>query len=236
MKRLLMGLAFLLCTVSVRAAEPPVCIEKGTVMETGCFDAEGAIAGYERITVASTDKTPEGWTKVTCRAVALDKDRKPLMDGENNKGVPELDYVYLIRKDVMVRLMPFDLASFGIDGDGVRMTVSGNEYTVPIDPVAGTVLPDVAMKFSIHIGEGHIPVKFKVVDRTVSGKEKIMTRAGEFEAFKITEKVTVSVFIVSDSYLTEAWYVPGIGLVRENRCTRRGKLESYSELLSVRRP
>ncbi len=237
MRRLLLVFTFVLCAVAAVAAEPPVCTEKGTVLELRLYNAKGEAMGYERTTVMAVDRTPEGWTRVTCRSAALDSNRKPVVLDEEKGTALEMDQHYLIRDKDMVRYMPFDLSAFGADFEGVNVTVSGDDYTLPIEPVAGSELPDIAMNFKINAGEGmmNINLKFKVTDRKVSAREKITTPAGEFEAFRITEKVTATLFIASDSYMTESWYVPGLGLVRENRCTRRGKLESYTELLSIGR-
>ena len=68
----------------------------------------------------------------------------------------------------------------------------------------------------------------------VLAREELETPAGRFSCFKLQEKFSFRFLFFSFASRRVAWYAPGIGVVREEELTKKGKLESSSELIAIR--
>lgn len=213
------------------SAQPLVCTEPGTVLEYAEYDAAGKLTGYNQVTVVSCERNPSGALVVTNSERTLDARHDPVegeLVGEHTERI-------VVREDAM--LLSFgDLVSELSAGAGSDVTLSGDEYAIPFDLEAGQELPDAKMFLTLAQGRRKLKISLDFRERSVLARERMTTPAGEFDTYKISEKLTARVMIFKMSTRHVAWYAPGVGLVREEELSKKGKRESYSELIALRRP
>ena len=119
----------------------------------------------------------------------------------------------------------------------MNMTVDldGTGLSFPATLSVGQELPDgnVSMKASMN-GMQMMSAATRIVNRKVQSQEDITVPAGTFTAYKITYTTEIeNRFITTQTEHTD-WLVAGTGMVRQE--TRKdGKLESYTELVSLKK-
>ncbi len=225
------------CCTSLFAAvaqQPFVCTEPGTVFEFGCYNSKGKLTGYLRTTIEACKKQADGSLEVRSLAQNLDTNRKSMA----KFGQKDVVSYTIVRADGMV--MPIDkiFASSLEDDTMTVLFVEGDEFIYPLPLSVGMKLPDVASVYDFcDAGERlGLDIRFSVSDREVLAKESITVPAGTFGAYKIAETVSVKFSFMGQTIHNVSWFVPGIGPIREEQRTKSGKIENYTQLLSIQRP
>lgn len=220
----------------VSAQQPFICTEPGAVLETAEYDAKGKLTGYERQVIESCEKNADGWLEVTCRVKMLDAERNPVQ----KKGSEIVTHTVVRESDMILPLDEIMFSSVASSGDGASSLVKteGNEYTYPLTMSVGTRLSDVLLVSTVYRGGEATNMKFQltVVDRNVLARERVTVPVGTFDAYKITETIAAKILFINVSQKVVSWVVPGIGTVRSESQSKKGKLNSYSELVSFQRP
>lgn len=234
-KRLLiLSACAVICLPAV--AQPLACTRPGTEFEYAEYDVKGNLKGYTLTRVESCEKNEDGWLVVKNREQSLDLQRNPVMhkiDGER-LPVEQVERI-VVRADDM--LLPFDeLLSDLPAGEGVEISVTGDEYAIPFVLEAGQFLPDAHLLVTAANGDRQVKMMIGITDRAVLAFEEIITPAGKFDTFKIAETLTVKMMFFKITMKHTAWYAPGIGIVREEEQTKKGKPDGYSELIALREP
>lgn len=234
MKKLLL-VVFLSCAGYgiAGAAQPLVCTQKGATFERANYDSKGKLAGYTQMVVEQCDSTADG-VCVKNRTFSLDSQRKPVEQkvGERTLPAEQTEQIIVRPSEMVIPLGSADLPSV----EGVEASFSGDEYTIPYALEPGQALPDIHFSFTMS-SDGHsMSIKMTIDQRKVLARETVVTPAGTFEAFKVSERMTFKLFIIKESMKTITWYVPGIGAVREEAQRGNGKVESRSELIAFRLP
>lgn len=241
MRKLLLFLSLLFGGAA--AAQPLVCTEPGTVLEYAQYDESGRLTGYTRSTVLSCGPDSLGRTQVMTRSEALDTLRNPVMMEVNGlrQAVVTTERTEVRTSEMVTQLgaMFEELLTATLSSEEQRkldFSVEGDEYTIPFALETKRRLPD--LKFALRFAaEGRsLKMRIGVSDRQVLGRRRIETPAGVFEAVGLSEKVSFGFFVIRVSMRQQTWYVPGLGVVREEEQTRSGKTEGWSELVSVTRP
>ncbi len=130
----------------------------------------------------------------------------------------------------------FDMA-MKMDGSAMKsyqnmeFDVDASKFDIPsMDASAGTKLDDGSLV--VEIGSGAVPI-FKmtvlVKDRAVEAREKRDTPAGSFDCIRLTQSVSTKL-VVNIQGTSKEWYAEGIGMVRSETYSKKGKLMGYSEL------
>ena len=237
MKRIVLLLILSLAAYLVRAAQPLVCTQAGTQLEYAEYDASGKLTGYSLVTVEVTDPDEQGCFEVINTELSLDKEHNPMTKTVYGQTVQVRETERIkVRPDALV--LPLDqlLGELPEPSEGVRYELSGDEYAIPFDLQPGATLPDLAIVVAMTNGEKRFEIKFNVFDRKVSARERITTPAGEFEAFKVGEAIRFGFSIFKMTMRHNVWYVPGVGVVREEELSNRNKLDGYTELVAIRPP
>lgn len=235
MKKILFFLAACANLFSAIAQQPFVCSEPGTVLEYACYDKKGRLTGYRLSTVESCERNVDGWLEVRTREQELDIDRNPVVKKD---GTGDMRSCIVIRADDMILPLGDILASCLPDPDLSVVQIEGNEYACPLTLSVGMDLPDLSAVYNVY-NDGEptkMNVQFSVTDRKVLAYEKITVPVGTFDAYKVTETVSVKVLFIRVTRTAVTWRVPGVGDVRSEESTTKGKLESYMELVSIQRP
>lgn len=231
---LLLGACFagLFSTV---AQQPFICTDPGTVLEYACYNDKGKLTGYTSTTIETCEKDADGCLEVQSRERILDRNRNPIV----KKNVPkEAVSRVVVRSNEMVMPIGDLLASMLPDQSLSVVMTEGSEYVYPLSLSAGMQLPDVVSVYNIrNNGEPmNMNFRFSVVDRNVLAQERITVPAGTFEAYKIAETMSIKFSIINQTSRNVIWFVPGIGEVRTEQRSKNGKLETYTELVSILRP
>lgn len=255
--------ALMLCGPQCLADNPFVSTTKGMVLKTANKDKKGNIVSYAVTTVANVKQTPEG-TRVLLRDEEFDADGKPItaealpqpegteaLDEKTTATMTEqLDKLNnietLVTADKVIIPMTEmqeiieELKASSTDGKtpGLEFDVRMDEASYPVLPKAGQKLAPVVVSFSMTIEGRTIEVMhMTVTDRQIIGQETVTVPAGTFDCWKVSETFTTKMFMMGkETAVTESWYADGIGEVKTINYTKRGKIESYSELVSVTNP
>lgn len=239
----LLTFIFCLCCGAALAAQPLVCTEPGTVLEYAQYDESGRLTGYSRHTVLSCGPDSLGRTQVVTRCEALDTLRNAMTMEINGRrqAVVTTDRTEVRASEMVTQMgaMFEELLAAALSSEErgqLDFSTEGDEYTVPFALETKRKLPD--LKFALRFAaEGRsLKMRIGVSDRQALGRRRIVTPAGEFEAVGLSEKVSFGILVFRISMRQQTWYVPGLGVVREEEQTKSGKTEGWSELISVTRP
>lgn len=242
MQKLLTFIFCLLCGAA-QAAQPLVCTEPGTVLEYARYDETGRLTGYSRHTVLSCGPDSLGRTQVVTRCEELDTLRNPVTMEVNGRrqAVVTTDRTEVRASEMVTQMgaMFEELLTVTLSSEEhgeLELSAEGDEYTVPFALETKRKLPD--LKFALRFtAEGRsLRMRIGISDRQALGRRRIVTPAGEFEAVGLSEKMSFGILIFRMLMRQQTWYVPGLGVVREEEQTKGGKTEGWSELVSVTRP
>ncbi len=237
MKKKLFMLVAICCTslFAAIAQQPFVCTEPGTVFEFGCYNGKGKLTGYTRTTIEACEKKADGTLEVRSLEQTLDTHREPITKKFGPKDVVANT---IVRSDGMVVPLDDIFTSILPDESMSVVLVEGDEYFYPLALSVGMKLPDVASVYDF-CDEGErlgLKIQLSVSDREVLAKESLTVPAGTFEAYKVAETLSMKFSFLRQTARNVCWFVPGIGMIREEERTKSGKIENYSELLSIQRP
>lgn len=225
MKRLLLLTAALLFAAAA-SAQPLCCTEAGTELTYAQYDASGTRTGQTRTLVLSCEETDEG-LKVYTTEEELDLSGTPSGNA--------LSTSTLVRQNDMV--LQLDEMLRGIDPSmlqGMTLGMGGDAYSIPFAMTPGEELPDIRLELKVSKEEKSLSFRINITDRKVLAREELETPAGHYPCIKLQEKFSFRFLFFSFSSRRVAWYTPGIGVVREEELTKKGKLESSSELIAIR--
>ena len=140
-------------------------------------------------------------------------------------------------EDMVVPLGDLLVSVLRTENMSIAMT-EGGDYAYPLALSVGMTLPDVVSVFNVRRdGEPtKMNIQLHIGNRAVLARERITVPAGTFEAYKVAETVSVKLLIFRVAVKNVSWFVPGVGSVRTEQQTKKGKIENYSELVSIRKP
>lgn len=124
--------------------------------------------------------------------------------------------------------------------ENTEMNFSDGFMSFPKNMYPGQKLDDVV--FSLKTGTSQIAMEVvsKLLDRKVESKEKITTPAGTFDCLKISGKQSSSMKMMGmnkkmgDATVDYIWFTPGIGVVKQESYSEKGKLISSSQLTAYK--
>jgi hypothetical protein len=191
----------------------------GSVREMKFYDQRDRLSSITRQEIL--DKIISGAaTQVKVRTTSYDKDESEIYTGE-------LEFICengIFRFDLKDYLDPATLASY--QDMGVDITADNLSY--PSNLQNGDKLPDGDIKMVVKSGATTlITISVNISNRTVAGKEAIVTEGGTYNCHKITYDITSKAGFITTSSSAVEWIADGVGLVR------RGRLAGYSVLTSL---
>ncbi|MFK7756517.1 MAG: hypothetical protein AB8B53_06245 [Flavobacteriales bacterium] len=200
----------------------------GTKWEITNFNAKGkaqSISKFELI-----NKVTSG-TDITFTVKTSYCDEKGREQGSSTfdafckNGVFEFDFEYFLNNmnteayeemniEVEMDMTTFELARFS-DPVGTKL----DDYTITMD-----------MKTN---GMGTMSMKMEYKDRELMAKESRTTTAGTFDCIVVSQNISTKMSIIDTETSSKDWYSEGVGMVRSEYYSKKGKLESYTELTSL---
>ena len=143
-------------------------------------------------------------------------------------------------RELMVNTIQNELASAGqmISSSDLEQIMAqirpSGKLQLTIDPTAEpeTKIPAA----SIRVNVATMNVSIHISGGKVLGQEQITTPAGTFDCIKISYIMKTNMAADSLKLYYTAWYAPGIGMVKEQGCDRKGKIMEQEELVQMLRP
>ena len=118
--------------------------------------------------------------------------------------------------------------------EGMDLEVNTKDLALPGQMKEGDVLPDGQATVVVrNNGVKVATASNRISNRKVEGNEKVTTPAGTFDCVKISYTVEGKVGFVKSHGRGAVWYAKGIGSVKTENYNKKGKLESWSELVKV---
>ena len=199
----------------------------GTVLEYKSYDKKEKETGTIRYTI--TDLKSEGDNMdITYLIESIDAKEKLQFKEEltiHKKG----DKLYVDMSSFLSKVV---LQKAGDKAANIEIT--GNDMEIPSNLKPGDILPDSNVDIAMKMGFINIKMSANVTERKVVALEKVAVKAGNFDAYKITSMVSSNAMGMKTNSPTTEWLVKSIGMVKSETYDKKGKLESYTELVSIK--
>lgn len=204
-----------------------VWFKEGTTLEYNLTDATGKSTG---ISTTHINKVySEGAATVAEIISKYNKGRelKATYRCEGNK-------VYMDMKSF------FDDNFSSMAKNGLKMEMKNSYISFPWDMKTGDNLEEAAFEIKAKKdGKDFMTVTSHIKNRKVEGTEKVTTPAGSWDCLKISEirSNTTEVMgrkVPGKDIKTTTWYSPGAGIVKTEIYDDNGKMQSLSELISIK--
>jgi hypothetical protein len=224
--RTLLLIATILFSITVAKAQGFFFPSKvGTVLEYKSYDKKEKETGTIRYTI--TDLKSEGDNMdITYLIESIDAKEKLQFKEEltiHKKG----DKLYLDMSSFL-RKVAFQKAGDKAD----KIEITGNDMEIPSNIKPGDILPDSNVDIAMKMGFINIKMSANVTERKVEALEKVVVKAGNFDAYKITSIVSSNAMGMKTNSPTTEWLVKGIGMVKSVTYDKKGNVNSYTELIS----
>lgn len=132
--------------------------------------------------------------------------------------------------------MPHDQTK-QVKDDEASLDPSYIEY--PAAMSEGMKLPDAHLNMKTNTSGISSAVQFDMNDRQITGKEKVTTPAGTWDAFVIKYEAVMKIKMagigIPKTMMTTEWFVPGFGIVKTETYSKKGKLEGSSQLTKLKK-
>lgn len=219
-------ISLLLCGTIAEAQEIFFPSTVGVVLEYKNYDKKEKETGTTRYTI----------TEVTKRG--NDRDITYLMEKMDLNNTLEFENKMTLHiKDDNIHVdmgMIIKQAILKRKGDMPKgFKISGTDIVTPSNINAGDTLPNSQVDMTMKKGILKINVSMKLTDRLVESVANKGVKAGNFEAYKMTSKMEVKAMGIKTNMQTTEWQARGIGMIRSETYDGKGKLESYTELVSI---
>ena len=228
MKSILLIAVILFSGMLAKAQDIFFPTKEGTVLEYKTYDKKDKLTGTVRYTITNI-KSEADDMDITYLIETTDAKDKPSFRHEitiNKKG----DKLYVDMRKFLDKAI---LQKGGKVPDNIVMT--GNEMEIPSNLKAGDVLPDSEFEMSFKIAFINIKMGASVTNRIVESFETIAVQAGNFDAYKLTSSVLANTMGIKSRSTSAEWLVEGIGMVRSDTYDKKGELDSYIELVSIKK-
>ncbi len=201
---------------------PYVPEQKGTKWEITNYSGKGKVTG--RTTYELVDVVIDGnSTTYTINSKSFDQKDKEVFASTFEAYCKDGKFEF----DMAMKMDGNSMKSY----KDMEFDVDASTFEIPsMDASAGTALDDGSL--IVKIGSGSVPVfkmTIEVTDRAVEAREKRETPAGSYDCIRLTQTVSTKL-VVNIQGSSKEWYAEGVGMVRSESYSKKGKLMGYSEL------
>jgi len=116
-----------------------------------------------------------------------------------------------------------------------EVKVTGNNMEMPSNPKPGDVLPDANVEISMIMGFINMKMSANVTNRKVEAIEDITVKAGTFKAYKFSSDINSTAMGIKFKSKSIEWYAKGVGIVKSEQYDKNDKLQSYMELIELKK-
>ena len=202
-------------------AQPLCPTQEGVSLTYATKNAKGKVQNYAKQTVTAIEGSGDNF-KVTYASEAMDAKKK------TSANVPVISYTYNVENGAVV-IDPKSLLNSISTGSPSDGNAEGTPMILPADMRAGDALPDCEMKMKI----AFINISASYTEGICEGSEQVTTEAGTFDCKKVKFRCKSSAMGIKSEMIVESWYAPGIGIVKQNLYSNKGKLNSTQELVEL---
>ncbi len=226
MKNLIFLFIVLLGAVSLKAQETFFPTKEGTVLIYKTFDKKDKFSSSVKYTVKQVN-TMGSNLDITYLCESLDNKENLVFKEEitiHQKG----DVMYLDMSNYVNK------GAFQQNGEiPAELQVKGNNMEIPLNPQAGQSLPDASVEMAMKMGFVNMKMVVDITNRKVESIEDLTVPAGTFKCYKFTENIQSVILGIKVQAKSTEWYAKGIGTIRTETYDKNGKLDSYTELVSI---
>ncbi|MCD4698652.1 MAG: DUF3108 domain-containing protein [Bacteroidales bacterium] len=200
-------------------------VTEGTELEIKDFDKKGKLNGSSVQKIISREENGNN-ISITVAHESYDDKGEKLMDGEFvvrcEDGTFYMDMRNMIDNDA--------LGAY----ENMEIEIDANDMSFPSGFDVGTTLPNADI--SIRVSSGGMTMftmTVLITNRKIEAKENITTEAGTFECYKMSYDIETKMLIKVQAKAVQ-WIAEEIGMVRSESYNKKGKLQGYSELSSLK--
>ncbi len=221
MKKIIITIIAAIAATSVWAQQPLSPVKEGLSLTYVMKNGKGKVQSYSLQKVTSVEGSGDNLT-VVYTSQAMDK-KKKIID-----QVPVINYTYKVENGALV-IDPKAMLNTVTTGSPSDGDAEGTPMILPAGMKAGDVLADCEMKMQI----AFIKISASYTEGVCEGEETITVEAGTFACKKTKFRCKSSAMGIKTEMIVQAWYAPGIGLVKQDMYTVKGKLHSSQELAEL---
>jgi hypothetical protein len=161
---------------------------------------------------------------------------KTSLYGEDNAEVGVMEMDILCEDGVFKVDMSNYMSAMMAAYKDMEVEMTGDNLVFPTNLKPGDVLPDGSMNMIVRTGGMQIMnMTVNITNRKVEAAEKITTKAGTFDCFKITYDSQAKTKIMNIQTSAVEWIAEGVGIVKTETYDKKGKIESYQVLTKLER-
>ena len=149
----------------------------------------------------------------------------------NREVFSDADHLYFI--DVKSSMSSIDSIQAMLEENDIQIAYSGELPAIPRSPQVGP-LPKCEYQITLKHKDRQIAINFNYSKRQVLDKEIVVTGAGTFDCWKVTEQFNISMFIIKKSILYTTWIADKVGIVKQETYDKSGQLLSQEILTEIK--
>ena len=192
-------------------------MKEGMVLTYASKTTKGETDSYSRMTITKIDWKDENNYTVETSTELLDAERNVLSTAPLTAGV--------IVEDGIVSFDPTSMAGLLTEG----MQVSGDNFYLPDNIEVGDQLPD----YKVVVTVGGLKTTSDNTSIKVTGKETLTVSGHAIDCYIIESSVSAKAIGIKSEMKQKVWYGRGIGQVKTEGYSKKGKLMSVNELVEV---
>lgn len=248
MKRLLFITILAAFPTVAAVAQPPICMEEGTVLEYAILNGKGKPLGYIKSTVDAVEAS-DTCTLVTLMDCTYDKNREPSEEGDEftvyrvggtHMSWPVRDAFGSVIPSLSV-IPDLDAYMRSQQAEFSKGESGAENIVIPYEGETGTMLPSYKYweKYT-KIGLDQAKLNVAIIPKFM-GRETVKTAAGEFDCIVIHYDMDFNIEIMAqfqgEKMTMVEWRAPGIGVVKSGAIDKKGEVvEGSVELQKIVRP
>lgn len=211
-----------------------IWFKEGSMMKFEAKDGNGKTTGQSKMLVNKVYN--KGGATVADVNFSDDKKNEFTMQFKCAGDKLYMDFSAAV-KEMMAKSNPENDAQMKAAAENVEMGFSDGFMSFPKNMYPGQKLDDAVFTMKTSTGSAGMDVTSYLVDRKVEAKEKVTTPAGTFETIKVvgTRKTAMNLLgrerNMGKPTVEYVWISPGIGTIKQEAYTDKGKLQSMSHLI-----
>lgn len=201
--------------------------KEGVVLEYKNYDNKDRETGMTRYTITEVIKSGDD-IDITYLIESMDKDKKTQFEEEitvsyKNKKL-HLDMTNMFKQSILKEKNEIPK----------QLEFSGSDIITPSILNIGDTLPDAHVNMAVKKGILNIKIAINITNRRVEALENTTVSAGSFESYKISSIFSAKASIINRSATSNEWLAKGLGTIKSEKYDEKGRLESYTELVSIK--
>lgn len=143
-------------------------------------------------------------------------------------GITKLDFNNFIPEEMLNQY-----------GEDAKVSVIGDFISLPNALTVGQNLPNSEGEIEVNMSGANIQIKMDmlITERFVEKIEPVVTPAGSFDSYKITQKTVIEMDMMGTKNTVQtssaSWFAKNIGMVKTESYDNRGEVNGYTLLTAI---